>query len=139
MRSSSSSNINKISTSFLLPYLICFSLYIQIFGEVSPGGGFQAGSLFATCLIGYDISVADIKMMISPNLLARIGATGILIYWFVGFFGLIFGRKFFDYDAFLFIVSQEYAHILGIIIIEFGVGIAVSSTIFLIYRELYAK
>jgi len=40
---------------FIIPYIILYAIYIQLNGEVSPGGGFQAGVIFATGLIAYDL------------------------------------------------------------------------------------
>ena len=40
---------------FITPYIILYAIYIQLNGEVSPGGGFQAGVIFATGLISYDL------------------------------------------------------------------------------------
>ena len=39
--------IIKSVTLFILPYIVLYALYIQINGEVSPGGGFITN----TCLV----------------------------------------------------------------------------------------
>ena len=45
----------KLILSFIIPYITLYAIYIQLNGEVSPGGGFQAGVIFATAIIGYEL------------------------------------------------------------------------------------
>ena len=49
--------IIKTIIPFIIPYIILYAIYIQLNGEVSPGGGFQAGVIFA-CLL-YTSDAAD--------------------------------------------------------------------------------
>ena len=40
-----------IAKNFLVPLMIVFAVYVLIHGESSPGGGFQAGAIFASAII----------------------------------------------------------------------------------------
>lgn len=49
------SSILKSSISKLLPFILVFSVYVFSFGANFPGGGFQAGLIFGTILIIWEI------------------------------------------------------------------------------------
>ena len=37
----------RVVAKLLIPYLLLFALYVQFHGDYGPGGGFQAGVIFA--------------------------------------------------------------------------------------------
>jgi len=121
--------INFLVTRFVVPYILCFAAYIQIFGEISPGGGFQAGAIFASCFIGYDLSVDNILSYIDSMVFLRTGAIGVLIYILVGLFSVADGKYFLNYYS---LNSQAF----GIMLVELGVGVTVSSVMIFIFLEL---
>ena len=47
--------ILKVVTKTLVGMIILFGLYVQFHGDYSPGGGFQAGVIFAAAFILYGI------------------------------------------------------------------------------------
>ena len=59
---------------------------MQFHGDFGPGGGFQAGVIFATGLILYDLVFGGESAMrvMSARWLPRIAAFGVLIYLSVG-------------------------------------------------------
>ena len=123
--------INQITYKLLLPYIICFGFYIQLFGELAPGGGFQAGAIIASSMIGYDISI---KKIIYPGfnlLLLKLGALGVLIYLLTGLCSLAGGMDFLNYNIFSEINGQS----IGIMIVELGVGIGVFAIMLFLYME----
>jgi multicomponent Na+:H+ antiporter subunit B len=124
-----SSQINYIFTKFLVPFFLTFTLYIQVFGEIGPGGGFQAGALFASSIIAYDISISKINF--SSRSLVLIGTIGFAIYLSTGIISFFKGNNFLNYYS----ISKDIGQSFGIMIIELGVGICVSSVMFLIYQE----
>ena len=44
-------NLLKIMSRVLFPFVILFGLYIIVNGDISPGGGFQGGVVFASSYI----------------------------------------------------------------------------------------
>lgn len=126
------SAINEIWTKFLLPFLICFAFYIQVYGEITPGGGFQAGSLFASCLITYDLSISRKSNVITSQNLLRAGSIGMLIYLGVGSFSFLNNNNFLDYEIF----GYNHGDQIGITIVEIGIGVTVGSILLLIYQEI---
>lgn len=118
----------------LIPFLIFFSFYIQIFGEVGPGGGFQAGAILATCLICYDLCIRSSDKFMNNDTLLFLAAAGVLIYAATGMWSLLFGANYLNYD----LLPVKAAQSLGIILVELGVGITVYSSLMVIYNEIKA-
>ncbi|MDA9163396.1 Na(+)/H(+) antiporter subunit B [Rickettsiaceae bacterium] len=128
--------ILKLLLPFLIPYIILYSIYIQLNGEVSPGGGFQAGVIFATGLIAYDLVFGKSKLHkhISINALVICGALGVILYAGTGVISLIHDENYLNYSA----ISHDAIHgqHIGIFLIELGVGLTVASIMCLIYSLL---
>lgn len=124
--------IFKILSQFIFPYIILFSLYIQINGEVSPGGGFQAGVIFSSAFICLHITGNEkIIGSVSPKLLISLSAIGVLIYFLTGIAPMIFNNSnFLDYYG---LIKGKKAQALGIFLVEIGVGLTVSSVTYLIF------
>ncbi|MDX1496786.1 MAG: MnhB domain-containing protein, partial [Salinisphaeraceae bacterium] len=45
--------ILRVITKLLLPMILLFGLYVQFHGDYGPGGGFQAGVIFAAGIALY--------------------------------------------------------------------------------------
>ena len=123
----------RVVTKFIIPLILMFALYVQLHGEYSPGGGFQAGVIFASafvvhCLIyGYE----NTEKVISIDTLRILASFGVLLYAGVGVATILNGGVFLDYD----VLSKDpvSGQKLGILIIELGVGITVFSAMLLIF------
>ena len=120
-------------TRFMFPIIIIFALYLQIHGEISPGGGFQAGAVIAIAFILYAMAFGDQTLLkiTSLNKLKNIAVTGVALYFTTGLCGLLGGLEFLNYNVFS--NNKILAQKIGIITIELGVGITVSATMLLIY------
>lgn len=118
----------KTVNKFILSFIIFFAFYIQICGEDSPGGGFQAGAIFASALI-----VIRFTSSIEYNKkhLIQLSGIGVMIYFLTGIVSLFHGKNFLDYNALS--INHIVAQKMGIFIIELGVGITVFSSILFIY------
>ena len=46
-----SDSILLVGSKMLIPYILLFALYVQFHGDFGPGGGFQAGVIFAAAFI----------------------------------------------------------------------------------------
>lgn len=124
--------ILRFASVFLLPLIFLVSFYIFINGEISPGGGFQSGALMAIFIVACDLILADkIKFIELVKNNHKITMFGFAVYFFTGFFALVFGYNFLDYDY----IARDIhlAQSIGIILIEVGVTIAVSSGLTAIY------
>ena len=113
------------------PLIIFFGLYILTNGEDSPGGGFQAGAIFASNIILLDMAGLFKFTNLLNKILLVLSAIGILLYGSVGLISIYYGYNFLDYRA----LSSDilYSEYLGIFIIEIGISITVSSVLSLLY------
>ncbi|WCR56893.1 DUF4040 domain-containing protein [Rickettsia asembonensis] len=129
--------IIKYITSFIIPYIILYSIYIQLNGESSPGGGFQAGVIFASSLIAYDLVYGNRKLSryFPPNVLISIAVLGVAIYAIVGTISLFFNDNYLNYYSLTnFIDDKLLAQHISIVIVEIGIGLTVSAIMYLIYN-----
>lgn len=96
----SESLIVKVITSFIFPYLLLYGLYIQANGEVSPGGGFQAGVIFASSMIAASLMQRKqefFSKMLSYDQLIAAAVIGVLIYAGTGLISLFTGDHYLNY------------------------------------------
>jgi multicomponent Na+:H+ antiporter subunit B len=123
----------RIVVKILLPFIMMFAFYIQLHGEHSPGGGFQAGVVMASAFIIYALIFGLDKTLkiVSLRLLKSLLSGGLLLYAGTGLAGMFMGDAYLDYK-FLH-QDPQYAQQLGIIIVEAGVGITVFAAILLIF------
>jgi len=117
----------------LIPLILLFALYVQFHGDYGPGGGFQAGVIFASGFILYSLifGVDNARSVISFNLLRIISASGLLLYIGVGVVALISGGNFLDYNVLL--SDPVHGQHLGILVIEFGVGMTVAAVMMMTF------
>jgi multicomponent Na+:H+ antiporter subunit B len=118
----------------LFPFILLFGLYVQAHGEIGPGGGFQAGVIFASAFILVTLSVGRTKKKISDITCS----VGVLIYIGVGFATVFFGGLFLEYGVLPFSSPAAGNHV-GLTLIELGVGIAVASVMMTIFHEIAGK
>lgn len=125
--------IIKHSTLFILPYIFLYCLYIQINGDASPGGGFQAGAIFASMIIAFDLVHGQFKLKqyFSTDLLVGMATIGVLIYSMTGMASILFDDNYLNYYSLA--NDKLLAQHIGIFIIEIGVGLCVASVMCLIY------
>ncbi len=123
----------RVIAKLLIPLILIFALYVQFHGDYGPGGGFQAGVIFASAFILYSLvfGVENARSVISFNLLRVLSASGLLLYIFVGIAALISGGNFLDYSVLL--SDPVQGQHLGILIIELGVGMTVATVMMMIF------
>jgi multicomponent Na+:H+ antiporter subunit B len=123
----------RVVAKLLIPVILLFALYVQFHGDYSPGGGFQAGVIFAAGIILHAlISGLDATMdAVPPGLLKILSASGVLIFAGVGVDTLLLGGQYLDYN--LLLATPTSGQHLGIFLVELGVGITVASTMLLLY------
>jgi multicomponent Na+:H+ antiporter subunit B len=123
----------RIVGKMLIPMILLFGLYVQFHGEYGPGGGFQAGVIFAVGIILYAMlfGLSNAQRVVPLGVLRWLVALGVLIYGSVGLASLLAGGEYLNYSV-LASDSVTGQHI-GIILIELGVGITVASAMVLIF------
>lgn len=133
-------HILRIVTKFNLPLILLFALYVQFHGDFGPGGGFQAGVIVGASLILYSLvfGLENAARVAPPGVLRLLSASGVLIYGGTGVANMLLGADFLDYGAFS-PHHPAHGHHHGIMMVEFGVGITVSSTMALIFFALAGR
>ncbi|MDE0885835.1 MAG: Na(+)/H(+) antiporter subunit B [Myxococcota bacterium] len=126
--------IVRVIARALIPFILLFGLYVQFHGDFGPGGGFQAGVIFAAGFVLYGLvfSLADLQRVV-PWPVVELGvALGLLLYGGVGVASLLLGGNFLDYKVLDSNDAMQGLH-LGILLVELGVGLAVSSSMLAIF------
>ena len=123
----------RVIAKLLIPLILIFALYVQFHGDYGPGGGFQAGVIFASAFILYSLifGIENARSVISFNVLRFVSASGLLLYIGVGIAALISGGNFLDYNVLL--ADPVHGQHLGILVIEFGVGMTVAAVMMMIF------
>ena len=121
------------TSHLLIPAILLFALYVQFHGDFGPGGGFQAGVIFASGIILYALihGTRKAEKVISLNLAKTFAAIGLLLYAGIGVLGIILGGNYLDYN----VLAHDPVHgqHWGILLIELGVGITVATVIISIF------
>lgn len=125
--------ILRVVSKILIPFILLFALYVQFHGDFGPGGGFQAGVIFASAIFLYTLlfGLSTARKVINQSLIRLIAAIGVLLYGSVGVVSLLNGGNFLDYN----VLSTDpiAGQHLGILIIEWGVGCTVASVMMIIF------
>ena len=125
--------ILRVIAKLLIPFILIFALYVQFHGDFGPGGGFQAGVIFAAGLILYGLVFGiDNARRVAPGaVLSAAMAVGVLIFAGVGVLTLFLGGEYLDYGVLAgdFVAGQR----LGILLVEIGVGITVAAVMTTIF------
>jgi multicomponent Na+:H+ antiporter subunit B len=125
--------ILRIVAKLLVPLIMLFALYVQFHGDYGPGGGFQAGVIFAAAIILYTMlfGLSTSRRVINQTLIESVAAIGVLLYGLVGVFSMLNGANFFDYSVLA--DNPISGQHLGILLIELGVGCTVASVMLFIF------
>ena len=123
----------RVVAKMLIPPILLFALYVQFHGDFGPGGGFQAGVIFAAAFILYALAfgLETARRVVPEGLLRAVMAVGLLIYAGVGFAGLLLGGNYLNYSVLA--ENQRAGQHLGITLIEFGVGTTVAAVMIAIF------
>ncbi|QKK03564.1 MAG: Na(+)/H(+) antiporter subunit B [Pseudomonadota bacterium] len=126
--------ILRVVTRFLIPLIMLFALYIQFHGEYSPGGGFQAGVIFAAAWILFALVFGlDEALAVIPAGAQKVLASiGVMLYALIGLLGVVLGGRFLDFSP-LIPGSPQGAQQAGIVLVELGVGMTVAAVVMLVY------
>jgi multicomponent Na+:H+ antiporter subunit B len=131
--------ITRIAAKQLIPVILLFALYVQFHGDYGPGGGFQAGVMFAAAFVLFTLIYG-----LSPALrvtpirgVAVLLSLGLLLYAGTGVATITLGANFLDYDV-LADDPVDGQH-RGILIVELGVGVAVFAAMLAIFYSFTAR
>jgi multicomponent Na+:H+ antiporter subunit B len=116
-----------------IPFIMLFALYVQFHGDYGPGGGFQAGVIFAAAFILHALvyGLEETQKVAKPSTVEIFVALGVLIFAATGVVALLKGGTFLDYG----VLEHDPVHgqHLGILLVELGVGITVAAVMITIF------
>ena len=126
--------ILRVVAKLLIPYILLFGLYVQFHGDYGPGGGFQAGVIFAAAFILYGLifGLQAARRVARHGLIETLIAVGVLVYAGTGIVTMLMGGNFLDYSALNSRHPLEGQH-WGIFTVELGVGITVAAVMICIF------
>ena len=132
-------SVLRVITKLLVPLILLFALYVQFHGDFGPGGGFQAGVIFAAGFVLYALVYGvDGAYKVIPRWLLRLCISlGVLLYGGVGVVGMLAGGRFLDYG----VLAHDPVHgqHLGILLVELGVGITVAAVMVTLFLTLIER
>jgi len=125
--------ILRVVSKLLIPFILLYALYVQFHGDYGPGGGFQAGVIFAAAFILYALiyDVETARKAFPTSWLAVLVPLGVLIYGGTGIASLLLGGAYLDYDVLA--ATPTGGQHLGILVVEFGVGVTVTAVMIAIF------
>ena len=123
----------RVSLKILIAFIMLFALYVQFHGDYGPGGGFQAGVIFAAAIILYSLvfGLHRSQSIFRRRPIEILVAAGVLLYGSTGLTSMLLGGNFLDYDP----LSHDPVHgqHLGILLVELGIGITVTAVMLALY------
>ena len=125
--------VPRIVAKLLIPYILLYALYVQWHGDYGPGGGFQAGVIFAAAVILYALifDLADAQRAVRPWVVNLLVPLGLLLYIGVGIVTILKGGVFLEYG----VLEHDPVHgqHLGILLVELGVGTTVAGVMLTVF------
>ena len=113
--------ILRIGAKVLIPFILIFALYVQFHGDYGPGGGFQAGVIFAAAFVLYALvyGLENAARVLPPRVSYVCAALGVILYLGVGFVTMALGGNFLGYGVLAH--DPEHGQHYGILLVELGV------------------
>ena len=124
--------ILRVIAKMLIPVITMFAFH----GDFGPGGGFQAGVIIAVAVILYALvfGVPAAMRAVPPVFTRSLAAVGVMIYAGVGFWAMLQGGHYLEYQAlFHEPPGEHHGQHIGILGIELGVLCGVSGAMLTIF------
>lgn len=130
-----------VSSRLIIPFSMMYAIYVLVFGEYGPGGGFQAGAVMALGIVLARLVKGErARFSISGPTAVAFAGLGAFFYSLTGWLSLPNGGLFLEYGKLPFsFLNYEQLHALGILLIEIGVTVCVMMTIIGILEALLKR
>ncbi len=124
----------RIVAGALMPFILLFALYVLFHGDYGPGGGFQAGVIFASGFVLYGLVFGlDRAQRVVPfAVLWLLVSLGLLVFLGLGVTTMLLGGSFLDYDM-LAPGHPETGQHIGILVVETAIGLTVAAVMTTIF------
>lgn len=132
--------ILRVATKIMMPYILIFALYVHFHGDYSPGGGFQAGVMFAAGFILYALvyGLENTQRVLPPVIPNMCMAIGVILYAGTGVAGLLLGGAYLEYNV-LHAYDPIHGQHRGILWVELGVITTVFGTMVSIFYAVASR
>ena len=126
--------ILRVTAKILFSPIIVFGLYVQFHGDYGPGGGFQAGVIIAAAVILHALifGLEAGRRLVPAWANVAMLALGVIIYGGVGVAGMALDGLFLDYNVLA--ADPSAGQHIGIILVEFGVGLTVTGVMLALFH-----
>ena len=123
----------RVVTKITIPLILLFALYVQFHGDYGPGGGFQAGVIFAAAFILYALvfGTPAARRVVPPTVLRAVTALGLILFAGGGIVSQLLGSQYLDYDALA--GDPLLGQHIGVFLVELGVGITVAAVMITLF------
>jgi multicomponent Na+:H+ antiporter subunit B len=135
------SEIVRVTSVLLSPFIMLFGVYVIAHGHYGPGGGFAGGVALAVgvILLRLVTDEADVDRRFPPVVGLLAGALGMLLFLLIGLVPILAGGTFLDYARLPLGLDAVDLRYYGILLVEIAVGLAVFGTLLLIFDVLAGK
>lgn len=120
-----SSVIVRTMVSFLVPFIILFSVYTILHGEMSPGGGFQGGAIIGGSMIIFTtiFGLYETSRRVPQKLRFPLEGSAVATFFLVGILGLVGGGNFLTYAWPNIAANLQPAVVVWLtVVVEIGIG-----------------
>jgi len=134
-RSENQHVILRVVAKLLIPLIAVYALYVHFHGDYGPGGGFQAGVIFASSVILYALifGLDEAKRVVPPSWIRVIMTLGVLVFGGTGVATWLLGGEFLNYTMFAPDSTYAAGQHWGIFAVEIGVLLTVTSVMLAIF------
>ena len=133
------------SFRLIVPVVMLYGIYVLFHGELSLGGGFQAGALIACAYLldrimpSFETRIVEVR----EEKMVIVAGLGVFVYAFTGILPMLSGGNFLEYSKLPFGIFTDYVeaelHTYGILMIEIGVSICVAAVIMTILEVVLER
>lgn len=118
----------RVVSGLLMPFILLFALYVLFHGDFGPGGGFQAGVIFATGFVLYGLvfGLDKAQRVLPKAVLWSLIPLGLVLFIGLGVVNMVLGGQFLDYDT-LSPGDPAAGQHLGILVVEAAIGTTVAA------------
>ena len=102
-------HILRVISKLLIPFIFLFALYVQFHGDYGPGGGFQAGVIFASGIVLYTLifGLERAQSVVPLRVVEILFSFGVMLYPSVGIAGILKGDSFWSMGYSLTILCMD--------------------------------
>ncbi|ODS25123.1 cation:proton antiporter [Candidatus Endobugula sertula] len=123
----------QVISKLFIPLILLFAFYVQFHGDFGPGGGFQAGVIFASAFILHGLIFGEgrTRLVMPPYVLRFLMSFGVLLYAGTGLVSIMMGGNYLDHS----VLSEDALHgqHWGIFAVELGVGFTVTAVMITLF------